>query len=54
MTLKEVKTKMLYAGVWNFENFQENDFMGSASINLSEVDLSLESSRWYKLEPAAL
>ena len=54
LLLKEIKTRQLFIGVWNFENFQENDFMGSATIDLSSVDLTVETSKWYHLQQNAL
>ena len=52
MTLKEIKARKLFIGVWNFESFQENDFMGSVSIDLADVDLNIETSKWYLLQSA--
>lgn len=54
MPFNDIKLRQLYVGVWNYENFQENDFMGNVVIDLSTVDLSVDSSKWYLLKSGAL
>nr|CAB3264877.1 phosphatidylinositol 4-phosphate 3-kinase C2 domain-containing subunit alpha-like [Phallusia mammillata] len=45
----EIERRQLQVTVWNCETLQENDFLGGTLIDLSGVDLSAETTTWYKL-----
>ncbi|XP_076823944.1 phosphatidylinositol 4-phosphate 3-kinase C2 domain-containing subunit alpha-like isoform X1 [Clavelina lepadiformis] len=51
---EDIKLRQLQVSVWNYESFQENDFMGGAVIDLSTFDISQETSAWYPLKQTTL
>ena len=44
-----VLCKTLQATVWDSSQFQENMFLGSATLRLDTVDLSKGEEKWYSL-----
>ncbi|TRY74017.1 hypothetical protein TCAL_14631 [Tigriopus californicus] len=48
--LSRFKCKTLEVTVWNDDLFQENQFLGCVCIPLENLDLSRETTRWYKLK----
>ena len=47
--LDVVKCRTLQATVWDNSQFQENMFLGSATIQLDKVDLLKGEENWYSL-----
>ena len=48
--LHTVKSRTLYASVWDCSQFQENMFLGSVSLLLGEIDLEAGvQEKWYPL-----
>ena len=48
--LHTVKSRTLYASVWDCSQFQENMFLGSVSLPLGEIDLEAGvQEKWYPL-----
>ncbi|XP_077976538.1 phosphatidylinositol 4-phosphate 3-kinase C2 domain-containing subunit alpha-like [Styela clava] len=45
----DIKNKQLYVSVWNYEQLNENDFLGSVTLNLDKMDLSKDNTAWYPL-----
>ena len=44
-----VTCRTLQATVWDNSQFQENMFLGSATLRLDQVDLASGEEKWYKL-----
>lgn len=49
MPMDVVKYKILQATVWSHDSLQENEFLGGIIIELQNIDLSTETTSWYKL-----
>ena len=49
MPLEVVKCRTLQATIWDCDRFQENAFLGAVTIPLEDVDLTKETTKWFKL-----
>jgi len=49
MPLDVVRYKTLQATVWSHDSLQENEFLGGIILELHEIDLNSETTRWYNL-----
>ncbi len=49
MPLERVRCRTLQATLWDCERFQEKCFLGAVTLELETLDLSKETSQWFKL-----
>lgn len=49
MPLDVVKYRILQATVWSHDSLQENEFLGGIDLELHNIDLTSETTSWYKL-----
>ena len=49
MPLDRVRCRTLQATVWDCDQFRENIFLGEVKLELADVDLTKETSKWFRL-----
>ena len=50
MPLEAVRQRTLQVTVWNYNSLEENDFFGACHIRLVDLDLTKETTDWFRLQ----
>lgn len=50
LPLEEVRERTLQVTVWNYNTFEENEFLGAMHLRIAELDLSKETTGWFPLQ----
>ncbi len=50
LPLEEVRERTLQVTVWNYNTFEENEFLGAMHLRIAELDLSKETTGWFQLQ----
>ncbi len=48
--MEDVKERTLQVTVWNYNTFEENEFLGAMHLRIAELDLTKETTGWFPLQ----